>query len=195
MKKNHTLWLTQVAMLAAIVVVMSLTPLGYFNYGIIAITFLMIPVAIGSVSTGPLAGGILGGVFGITALVQCFGGNAFGTLLMQLNPAATVVVMLVNRILAGVLTALIYKGLTKALKNQTVAIGLSTLSASLLNTVLYVGCLVLYFGNNPAIEQGIGQSIFDMLTLILLLNALVEAVVCTIVSTAVCKVLIKVLKK
>ena len=56
------------ALLIAIIVVMSYTPLGYLQIGPIQMSLLTIPVAIGAVVMGPTDGAILGGVFGLTSL-------------------------------------------------------------------------------------------------------------------------------
>ena len=47
-------------------------------------------VVIGAIILGPTAGAILGGVFGITSFIQCFGISAFGTLLFGINPVLTI---------------------------------------------------------------------------------------------------------
>ena len=51
-----TLQMVQTAILAAILIVMAFTPLGYFNLGPVMITLLMIPVVIGAIVVGPAAG-------------------------------------------------------------------------------------------------------------------------------------------
>ena len=73
MKKFGTREMVSTAMLCAILLVMSFTPLGYLNIGPLAISFNMIPVAIGAIALGPVGGLILGGVFGITSFLQCLG--------------------------------------------------------------------------------------------------------------------------
>ena len=54
-------------MLAALLLIMAYTPLGYLNIGALAITFNTIPVAIAAYSMGVAGGGIIGGVFGLTS--------------------------------------------------------------------------------------------------------------------------------
>ena len=58
------------SLLGAILLVLSWTPLGYLNIGPLAITFNMVPVAIGAVVLGPSGGAALGFVFGITSALQ-----------------------------------------------------------------------------------------------------------------------------
>ena len=54
-KHQKTLKLVETAMLAAIVVLMSFTPIGYLKVGALSITFIMIPVVIGGRSDRRLA--------------------------------------------------------------------------------------------------------------------------------------------
>ena len=65
------------AVLAAIILLMAFTPLGYLHLGPVSITLLVIPVVIGGMTLGPVRGGFLGAVFGATSLAQCFMGDPF----------------------------------------------------------------------------------------------------------------------
>lgn len=181
MKDKKILKLTEIAILTALIVVMSFTPIGYLNYGLIAITFLMIPVAVGGIVIGPGASAVLGLVFGITSIAQAFGINEFGTLLMTINPFGTFVVLVVARVLAGFLCGVVYKGMEKICKAMPVNMAVASFSASAFNTVFYVGFILLFFGN----DSEVGSIVWASLTIILLLNAVVEAIACTIVGTAV----------
>ena len=66
-KTNKVHKMTLTAILMAIILVMSFTPLGYLRVGPVAITFLTIPVVIGAVLLGPWYGAFLGAVFGATS--------------------------------------------------------------------------------------------------------------------------------
>lgn len=45
-RRKKTLWLVETALLAAVVILMSFTPLGYLKTAGVEITFIMIPVVI-----------------------------------------------------------------------------------------------------------------------------------------------------
>ena len=109
--KFSTKYLVEMALLVAIILLMAFTPIGYIKTAGLEITLIVIPVAVGAVTLGPAAGAILGGVFGITSFIQCFGMSAFGTLLLGVNPVFTFLVCVPTRILDGWLTGLIYAGL------------------------------------------------------------------------------------
>ena len=134
------------ALLAALIVLMAFTPLGYLRVGAISVSLLMIPVAIGALSElGAKGAAILGAVFGITSFVQCFGMDAFGSFVFSLDPAATIIMCIVMRTLAGFLTGLIAKATRRI---GTAGYAVTGLCAALLNTVLFMGTLVICFWNN-----------------------------------------------
>ena len=66
-RKANTRRLTQLALLLALVLIMSYTPLGYLPVGPLTLSLLTIPVAIGAMLLGPAAGAVLGGAFGLTS--------------------------------------------------------------------------------------------------------------------------------
>ena len=87
MNKNKfsTKYLVEMALLVAIILLMAFTPIGYIKTAGLEITLIVVPVAVGAVTLGPTAGAILGGVFGITSFIQCFGMSQFGALLLGIN--------------------------------------------------------------------------------------------------------------
>lgn len=202
MKKNKQklLNLTTMALFTALIVVMSLTPIGYLKIGIIEISFIMIPVAVGGMLLDPWYGAALGGIFGITSFIQCFGTSAFGTMLMGINPVYTAILCIVPRILAGFLPALFFKLMyRKGKKSNIFSFAVSSVSAALLNTVLFIGTLILLFWNTPeiaALANDLGATnIFAFAAGFAGVNALIEAAVCLIVGTAVGKALVTVKEK
>lgn len=62
--KKDTRWMVAVAMMAAIIILLANTPLGMIPLPVTKATTTHIPVILGAILLGPLAGGILGGVFG-----------------------------------------------------------------------------------------------------------------------------------
>lgn len=105
--------MVQLAILTAIILLMAFTPIGYLHFGIIEITLIMIPVIIGAIVLGPGAGAFLGGMFGLTSFIQCFGMSAFGAALLSIQPVLTFLVCMIPRILMGWLCGLIFKGLIR----------------------------------------------------------------------------------
>ncbi|MBQ6380555.1 MAG: ECF transporter S component [Clostridia bacterium] len=187
MKKEKIYRLAITAILIAIIVVMAFTPVGYLKIGLLSITFLTVPIIIGSVTNGPAVGAILGLCFGITSLIQCFGMDAFGTALMQISAWKTVVMCLVPRVLIGVVCGLTYKALQKSSKRVVLNYAVSSITAPLTNTVLFMGFLTLFFWKseylqNVAASLGAG-SVIKFLIAMVGINGVVELVVCSILGT------------
>ena len=81
-------------LLTAILVVMSVTPLGYLNIGPLSITLNIIPVAIAALTMGPVGGAAVGAVFGLTSFLQCVGiglPSPFGVTLFSISPLFTII--------------------------------------------------------------------------------------------------------
>ena len=141
---NRLVRLTLLAILLAIELLMSFTPIGYLKLGVTSVTLLPIPVAIGAILLGPIAGGILGGVFGLTSFYQCFGMDALGVILLDISPVGTFVLTVVTRVLMGVAVGWLYKGLSK-IKGKRFPL----LAAIFSSAFVGLGVAVL-FENNPS---------------------------------------------
>ena len=70
-KTTNVRYLAQLALLAAIEVVMKLMGLGSVPVGPLYMSFLTVPIAVGAMTMGPTAGAILGGVFGCVGCGRC----------------------------------------------------------------------------------------------------------------------------
>ncbi len=192
--------LTQLSILVAIMLIFAFTPLGYIKMPGIEITLMVLPVAVGAIVLGPIAGAILGGVFGITSFIQCFGMSAFGTFLFGLNPILTFIMCLIPRILCGFLSGLIFKALIKVDKTKLASYFVASLSTALLNTILFVGCVVLFFWKNPTfiaqmVEWGMAtDTLWAFVVGFIALNGVVEAAVNFVVAAAVAKTVHKFVK-
>lgn len=151
MKKSQIQKLAVSAVLGAIVAILSFIPLRTMG---LEITFSMVPIAVGAIVYGPAVGTFLGGVFGAVSFIQCIiGYSAFGAVLFSINPFLTFVVCVPTRILAGLLTALIFKGLSRVDKTNQISFAVSSLAAAVLNTALFMGTLVLCFYNCDYIQS------------------------------------------
>lgn len=188
--------LVQMAILIAIMLVLAFTPLGYLKVGAIEITFMTIPVVIGAILLGPAAGAFLGGVFGLTSFIQCFGMSAFGATLLSINPFLTFLVCMVPRILMGYLAGVIFQVIYRHDKTKILSFAASSLSGALLNTILFVGMLMLSFGSSEymmTMRGGLGLLAF--LAAFVGVNGLVEAIVAFVLGTAISKALVQFLPK
>ena len=195
-RKVSTRTLVELALLTAIIVVMSFTPIGYLKTPIVEITFITIPVVIGAILVGPAAGAFLGGVFGLTSFIQCFGMSQFGAMLLSINPFLTFIICFVPRVLMGWLCGIIFRAMLKCdrTKFKLWAYGVGAFSGAALNTILFVITLVVLFGRTDFILS-IGDTLPKLIAAIVGLNGVIEAVVCTIVGAAVAKALSRALSR
>ena len=195
MNKNKfsTKYLVEMALLVAIILLMAFTPIGYIKTAGLEITLIVVPVAVGAVTLGPTAGAILGGVFGITSFIQCFGMSQFGALLLGINPFLTFLVCVPTRILMGWLTGLIYHGLRKTKIPSAASVTIASLCCPLLNTTFFMGMLVTLFASTMRESFGMGK-VLPFIFAFVGVNGVVEAIVCFVVGTAISMALKKALR-
>lgn len=186
MKKMSVRQFALLALLTAILLV-----LGYVNIpqpAGLSITFNMIPVAIAAIAMGVKGGAIIGGVFGVISFLQCFGVagySAMGAALVSVSPLMMLAQRFVSRVLVGVLTALIYGFLKGRMKKQA-AFCITGFMAAFLNTLLFMGLLVLLFGNTDYM-QGLmaGRSVMAFIIASVGINAVVEMIVAALLTGAI----------
>ena len=189
---NRSRRTTLLGLLTAILMVFGMTPLGYLNVGPLAISFNMIPVAIGAAALGPVGGAILGAVFGMTSFLQCLGiggSSAMGVILFDINPFLAFVQRFVPRVMAGFLVGVIYDTARRFCKSG-LAGGIAGFCAALLNTVLFMGALVLLFGNTQYLTDLIaGRNVILFICTFVGINAVAEMLATTLVAGALCSAL------
>lgn len=151
--------LTSLGLLTGILLVMSFTPLGYFRTLGLDISLMMIPVGIGAMLMGPKAGAWLGFIFGATSFYQSMTGSSpFSAMLFNISPIGTFMTCIPTRILMGFLTGLIFQAVQKLDKKKTVCYFVGGFFAAFLNTVFFMGVLLLFFWNTEFI-RGINETL------------------------------------
>lgn len=140
--------LTRLALLVAIELVMKAVGLGSVPMGPLYMSFLTLPIAVGAIAMGPVAGLVLGGVFGAVSFYDAItGGSAMTSALFQVSPVHTFILCVVTRMLMGLCVALIFAALRKADQAGGWSYILSAMMAPALNTLFFMGYIVLAFYN------------------------------------------------
>ena len=193
-RKRKALILTQNAILTALIVLMAFTPIGYLQLGVVKMTFIMVPVAVGAITLGEKSGAFLGLVFGITSFMQCFGLDLFGTTLFGINPVYTFIMCIVPRVLMGYLCGVVYKLIAR--KKKKFALVFASFLAPVLNTTFFMSLLLLFFGKSDYI-MGIrnGAELLPFLVAFVGLNGVMEIVTTTVIAPPVASVVKKAVKK
>ena len=157
-KKMSAKDLTTLGLLTGILLLMSFTPLGYFHTFGLDISLMMIPVGIGAMLMGPKAGAWLGFVFGATSFYQAVtGASAFSAMLFNISPVGTFLTCIPTRILMGFLTGVIFMVVQKVDRKKTACFFVGGFFAAFLNTLFFMGVLILCFWNTEYI-QGFNQA-------------------------------------
>ncbi|MBO5790541.1 MAG: ECF transporter S component [Clostridia bacterium] len=181
------------AFLIAIVVVLQLfasaIPLGQTQFSLV-----LIPIALGAMILGPMAGGILGFVFGFIVLMAGITGTDFFTAtLFQNAPFITSLLCLGKSTLAGVATGWVYKLLQG--KNPFVATVCAAATTPIVNTGLFAFGSLFLKKVLEANFQPEGTSFLYFLFIIIIgINFLVEFGVNLVFSPALVRV-VEVIKK
>ena len=195
--------MVKLALFAGIIVVLSMTPLGYIPLGVIKATTIHIPVILGSILLGWKAGAVLGGIFGLTSLVvntitpslTSFVFTPFYSLDGSGGSLWSLVVCFVPRILVGILPYFIYRSIQKLHGSDIVSLGIAGFLGSMTNTLLVMNLIYLLFGERwGAAKQISSDLIYKTILGVIAANGIPEAIVSAVITAAVGKVLIKVLR-
>jgi uncharacterized membrane protein len=187
-----------VAMLSGICLFLGLTGLGFIPLPLFKLTILHLPVIIGAIIEGPIAGASIGFIFGLFSIYQ----NITTPTPMSpffYNP----IVSILPRVLIGVISYYVYIFLRSKLKNKRLSIGIAAICGSLTNTIGVLGSIYLiYFKDYASIlmQRGtISSGSLGKVTIALLsvigTNGIAEAVLSALVSIPVVIAILKMQKR
>lgn len=186
MSKNvSTLKMTQLALLIAIELIMTVTPLGYIMIPPIAATLMHIPVIVGAIVMGPKAGAALGTVFGLTSLWKATTQAtspvdlAFSPFVSG-KPIQSLIMCMGPRILLGIIAALLFRAFFKAFHGkETISIGLAAVIATICHTLMVLGLLALFFSE-------FGMGVMAVVLSLVTVSSACEMLCAAVISIAVC---------
>lgn len=146
--------MVETALLVAVTIIMGMTPLGTIRTPFLSVSLVTVPVALAAMLIGPAGALVCGTVFGITSFINALtGASGLLSTLFNINPFGVFVTAIIARMLDGIFDGLIFKGLHKALKKNPAAYYITGLAAPVLNTVFFMGSLVLFFYNTDYIQD------------------------------------------
>ena len=203
-KKKDTRWMVSVALMAAIVIVLANTPLGMIQLPIIKATTVHIPVIIGAILLGPMAGAILGGVFGVCSLVSntmaptllSFAFSPFMSTTGIPGALKAVWVSVGCRILIGVAAGWLWILLKKIKWNQIIALVITGFVGSMVNTITVMGSIYLLFAKQYAEVKDVAvTAVWGLILGTITASGIPEAIAAAILVAVVTKVLLKVVRR
>lgn len=194
LKQTRTIAL--LGIMTGIIVLLSAVPgLGFIPIGPINATILHIPVIIIAIVEGPIAGGVLGFMFGMTSMINAlvrFTPFSF----LFLNP----IVAVLPRILIGVLTGLLFNALNNIIPEK-LGITISSAIGSLVNTIGVLGLIYIIYAQKymdlmiKAGKASEADSAFKFISTIALTSGGAEMLVSALISVPICIALLKMKKK
>ena len=120
--------------------------------GLASISLTLSPVVLGAALCGPFAGAWLGGVSGAVFFL-----TPDAAFWLGLSIPGTIITVMVKGILAGYLSAVCYKMLSK--KNRYLAVAVSAVVAPVVNTGIFIlGCLIFFMDTVNAGAAGASMS-------------------------------------
>ncbi len=137
-ERNKAVILKMVLMACLISIVVIFQLMGSFiKIGPTSISLVLIPIVIGSILLGPVAGAVLGTAFGIVVLIAGINGvDPFTATLWQNQPLETAVLCIGKGALAGLCSGAIYKVLKNT--NDVVAVFAASAIAPIVNTGVFI---------------------------------------------------------
>ena len=203
-RKNLTLTMVQFSVLLAILAIFCFTPLGSIPVGPIVATLAMLPVIITAILLGTGAGTLMGAFAGFFSFlvwtlmppspVVAFVFTPFYSFGDFTGNYGSLLICFVPRVLVGTVTGLTWRLFTKLWPGKHIlAMSLSAVLGSVTNTVLVLGGIWLFFGDQYA--SILGKTILAIIGTTVLTNSIPEAVISAVVAPAVCRPLQKIIKK
>lgn len=205
MKTNQkdTRWMVRIALMAAIVILLANTPLGMIQLPIIKATTVHIPVIIGAILLGPMAGGILGGVFGLCSMLS---NTTAPTLLsFAFSPFLSsdfsgifkaIWISVGCRILIGVISGWFWILLKKSKVNSWIALPITGFLGSMVNTVFVMGSIYLLLATQYAEAKNVAMdAVWGLIMGTVTASGIPEAIAAAILVTALGKALLPLFRR
>ncbi len=179
-----------ISMFVAIELLMKISGLGNIPINpLLNVTLMNIPVAIGAILLGPTAGAILGITFGLTSFIQPM--SPLIATLFTINGVQTVVMCVGMRALMGMCVGWIYIFFSRIDKKKIFSYFGSSFFAALLNTIFFMGYMILVFYNTDCIQERVVKlgalNPLHFVVLFVGVNGLLELGATTLIGGAVAK--------
>ncbi len=199
-KKKDTRWMVTVALMMAVVILLANTPLGLIQLPVIKATTVHIPVIVGAIVLGPLAGGILGATFGVCSMINntlspALLSFAFSPFLSTTGISGAIKALWISigcRILLGVAAGWMWILLKKLGANQNIALVAVGFAASIFHTIVVMGSIFVLLAAQYARAREVAESaVFGLIMGTVAASGIPEAIAAAVLVFALGKVLLK----
>ena len=197
--KANLTYFVELALLVGILLMMNITGLAMIPLPGQYASIMTVPVAVGAMMLGPMAGGVLGGMMGCISFYTAIK-TGFSTMFLAGYTGGSVVLLsflntIPTRILMGVCVGWLFRAVYKMDRSKTISYYIGGLAAPVLNTLFYMTVLVLLFLNAPTLQNLLGEELMakfqDNILLFVAayvgIQAVLEWVVGCVISGTICK--------
>ena len=200
-EKKDIRWRVTVALMVAIVLLLANTPLGMIQLPIVKATTVHIPVIIGSIVMGPMAGAILGATFGICSLISntmaptllSFAFSPFLSTTGLVGVLKAIWVSVGCRTAMGLASGWLWSLLKKLKVNQNIALIITGFLGSMFNTIFVMGSIYVLFASQYAQAKEVAvTAVFGLIMGTVVASGIPEAIAAAILVIALGKILIKI---
>ena len=197
-KKKDTRWLASVALMMAIVILLANTPFGMIQIPVIKATTVHIPVILGALLLGPLAGSILGATFGICSMISntvaptllSFAFSPFMSMTGLVGVVKALWISVGCRSMIGLVTGWLWIFFKKVNLNGLIALPVTGFIGSMVNTVFVMGSIYLLFASQYADAKNVGiDAVWGLIMVTVTASGIPEAIVAAILVALIGKVM------
>lgn len=183
----------------AVVILLANTPIGMIQLPVIKATTVHIPVILGAILLGPMAGAILGATFGICSMISntmaptllSFAFSPFMSMTGLPGVAKAIWVSVGCRIMIGVIAAWLWILLKKIGVNHIIALPITGFIGSMVNTVFVMGSIYLLFATQYASAKNVAiDAVWGLIMVTVTASGIPEAIVAAILVAVIGKVLL-----
>ena len=195
--KNYVQKIVRVSMFVAIILILSMTPLGYIPLPFMKATTIHVPVIIGACLFGPYIGGFLGGIFGITSVIQAtisptitsFVFTPFYNLNEQFYGGfSSLIVAIVPRVLIGLISGFVFIFFKNLINKESISWFIAGIIGSITNTIGVMSLIYILFGEQYALATNIvPELLIGFILSIVVTNGIPEAIIAAILTTTIGK--------
>lgn len=202
-RKKDTRWLASVALMMAVVILLASTPLGMIQLPVVKATTVHIPVILGAILLGPLAGSILGGVFGICSMVSntiaptllSFAFSPFMSMTGISGAVKAVWISVGCRILIGFFAGWFWILLSKCRMNRMAALAVTGFMGSMVNTVAVMGSIYKLLALPYAQVKNVAvDAVWGLIMATVTASGIPEAIVAAVLVAIIGKIMLKFIK-
>lgn len=198
-KKMDTRYMATLAMFCGILLVMGATGIGFIPLPVIKATTMHIPVILGAILLGPAAGAVLGGVFGLCSIwanttspgLLAFAFSPFMTTEGLPGVLKSLWIALGCRILLGVITGWLWKGMKRVLKQDYLALPVTAAISTICHTILVMGSIYLLLAQQYAQAKNVAiTAVFGLVMGTVTASGIPEAIIAAVLVTVIGKALL-----